>query len=106
MMGGSAGGIDMNVNRWLDQVGNPALKPAEISQLPKIDVLGAKGVLIESYGTYSGMGDESKKGAGLLGIVCMLDGRAVFVKFIGPADLVKREKDNFIAFSRSLRPQE
>ncbi|MHC4939282.1 MAG: hypothetical protein ACYTHK_09965 [Planctomycetota bacterium] len=106
MMGGTGGGLDMNINRWLDQVGNPALKPMEISQLPKVDMLGKKGVLIESYGTYTGMGDENKKQQGLLGIVCLLEGRAVFVKFIGPADLVKREKDNFIAFSRSLRPAE
>jgi len=103
MMGGDGGGLDNNVNRWLDQVGAPPRKPAEISSLPTIDMLGAKGVLIESYGNFSGIGAEAKKGAGLLGIVCLLQGRAVFVKFIGPADLVKREKENFVAFSRSLR---
>jgi len=103
MMGGDGGGLDMNVNRWLDQVGAAARKPAEIAKLPTIEMLGGKGVLVESYGNFSGMGAEAKKGAGLLGIICLLDGRAVFVKFIGPADLVKREKDNFLAFSRSLR---
>ncbi|MHC4953629.1 MAG: hypothetical protein ACYTGZ_07045 [Planctomycetota bacterium] len=106
MMGGDGGGLDMNINRWLDQVGQPPLKPQEIAKLPTINMLGAKGVLIESAGKYTGMGDEEKKGAGLIGIVCLLEGRAVFVKFIGPADLVKSERAKFIAFSRSLRPEE
>jgi len=104
MFNGDGGGLDLNVNRWLDQVGGSQLKSTEIAQLPKIDMLGAKGVLVESYGNFSGMGGADAKSAGLLGIVCMLDGRAMFVKFIGPADLVKREKENFLAFSRSLRP--
>jgi len=105
MFNGDGGGLDLNVNRWLDQVGGAQLKSAEIAKLPTIDMLGAKGVQVESFGNFSGMGGADAKGAGLLGVICMLDGRAMFVKFIGPADLVKREKDNFLAFSRSLRPE-
>jgi len=103
MMGGDGGGLHGNINRWLDQVGSAQKTPAEINALETVDMLGAKGVLVESYGKFSGIGAEEKDNAGLLGIVCLLDGRAVFVKFIGPADLVKREKGHFIAFSRSLQ---
>ena len=105
LFNGDGGGLVLNVNRWLDQVGGAQLKSTEIAGLPTIDMLGAKGVLVESYGNFSGMGSADKKGAGLLGIVCMFDGRAMFVKFIGPADLVKREKEKFLEFSRSLRPE-
>jgi hypothetical protein len=83
------------------------MKPADISKLPKVEMLGTEGVLIESLGgDHQGMDGKEVKGAGLLGIVCLLENRALFVKMVGPADLVKRQKQNFLAFSRSLRVEE
>ena len=52
------------------------------------------------------MDGKEVEGAGLLGIVCLLDDRALFVKFVGPAQLVRKHKDEFLAFSRSLRIEE
>jgi len=107
MMGGTAGGIDMNVNRWLGEIGKPPMKPVEIAKLPRIDMLGRKAVLIEASGDeHKGMDGKTVEGAGLLGLVCLLDDRALFVKMIGPAKLVATEKENFLAFSRSLRTGE
>jgi len=106
MMAGTAGGIDMNVNRWLGEIDKDPLNPKEISELPTVDMLGTKGVLIEATGTHRGMDGKETEGAGLLGIVCLLDGRALFVKMVGPAALVRSQKDEFLAFARSLRIEE
>ena len=103
MMAGDAGGRDNNVNRWFDEIGMPPLKPAEVEKLERVAMLGGEGVLVEGYGDFSGTGAPPQKDAGLLGVVCILQGRAVFVKFIGPRELVKREKDNFLAFAGSLK---
>jgi hypothetical protein len=103
MMGGSGGGVELNVNRWLGQVGATELAPEEISKLPTIPMLGATGVLVESKGDFTGMAGATKQGAGLLGVVCVLRDRAVFVKLVGPAQKVAAEKDNFLALCRSLK---
>ena len=40
----------------------------------------------------------------LLGAVCILDGRSLFVKMTGPAAAVDGQKAAFTEFCRSLRP--
>jgi hypothetical protein len=102
MMAGTGGGVDLNVNRWLGQVGASALPPKEVSKLVTVPMLGATGVLVESTGDFTGMAGGTKRGSGLLGVVCVLRDRAVFVKLVGPAKNVAEEKANFLSLCRSL----
>ena len=92
-----------NVNRWRDQMGQPDLSAAELDALPKIDMFGVRASLVEIDGVYTGMGDELKTEAKMLGTVALLGQTSVFVKMTGPREQVAAERDRFIAFCESLR---
>lgn len=100
---GMAGGLEANLNRWRTQMSLPAFGPGELDALPRIEVLGTEASLVEFEGAFAGMGDtDVKEGYKMLGVIASRPGDAVFVKMTGPADVVTREKENFLAFSRSL----
>lgn len=103
ILGGDGGGIGPNINRWRGQVGLPPLSDAEIAQLPRLDVAGQSAPMVEATGHYTGMGDVSEDGSTLLGVVCPLGGETLFVKMVGPQQLVLGEKDRFVAFCESMR---
>ena len=106
ILGGGAGGVEANVNRWRDQVGLEPLSPKAISELPQVDVLGGKATLFEAAGEFTGMGDATAaSGQAILGIIRELDSNVLFVKMVGPAELVNTERDNFISFCTSLREE-
>ena len=100
---GAAGGIEANINRWRGQMSQEALKPEDIAALPRIDVLGKQGAVVETLGSFSGMTGDPKPGYALLGMIVELPERSVFVKMTGPETAVKAEKDRFLAFCRSLK---
>ncbi len=102
LLGGTGGGAFANVNRWCDQMGAPTLSPAEFEALERIPVLGTQGIVVEVAGTYTGMGDELVSDARLLGLVCELPDRAVFVKLIAPGDVAAAAREDFLSFCRSL----
>lgn len=103
ILGGNGGGALANVNRWRSQLELAPLSEDDFEQLERIPMLGTEAVLVQADGTYRGMGDELVEEAGLLGAVCMLPDRAVFVKLVGPASTVRAARDDFVAFCRSLR---
>jgi hypothetical protein len=92
VLAGDGGGAAGNVNRWRQQVGLPPASAGEIDALPHVPMLGGQGLLIEAAGAEKT----------ILGTVSLLGGRSVFVKMIGPGDLVAREKGRFMAFCGSL----
>jgi hypothetical protein len=102
VLGGRAGGLHANINRWLAQVGKPALTPQEIDALPSVDVLGRPCRIVEAKGTYTGMGGPERKDYMLMGVVCELPRKSLFVKMTGPEDVVRRERANFIRFCESI----
>ena len=102
-LGGTAGGSFANINRWRSQMGQAALTTAEFEQLPTVDMLGGIGTLVEVAGSFTGMGGEQIEEAALLGVVCPLPGRAVFVKLIGPAEVVTSAREDFVAFCESIQ---
>lgn len=96
VLGGPAGGALANINRWRGQLGvDEPLTNADVAALPTIDIMGQACPLVE---VTSPDGDQA-----LLGTVCALAERTVFVKMTGPADTVAAQKDRFVAFSESLR---
>ena len=101
ILGGGAGGVLANANRWRSQLGQPPI--ASTDGLETFEVLGRQATLVEAEGTYTGMGETRVDSAALLGLICDLGGRVLFVKMTGPASIIRRERANFIEFCRSLR---
>jgi hypothetical protein len=99
------GGLESNLNRWRRQMSLADLAPQELRALPSLPVLGQAAVLLECDGVYRGMGNEvARPDSRLLGIALQHEGKAVFVKMVGPVAAVQRERANFEALCRSLHP--
>jgi hypothetical protein len=105
VLAGPAGGIEANINRWRQQMGQPPLGEAELSELPVVKMTTGEARLVEVRGHFTGMRGEKLPDAALLGAVCPLPDSVLFVKMTGPADVVARERENFISFCGSLRAQ-
>jgi hypothetical protein len=97
---GQGGGIDANLERWRGQVQGPDGKPAPA----KIDKRTARGVpitMIDSSGTYTGMGGpmaaSSKPAPGyrLIGAIAEGPGGNVFFKLTGPSKTIAAQQKNF-----------
>jgi len=102
ILGGTGGGMKPNIDRWCDQMGSALLSSQEVVDLPRITVLDTQAVLVEVSGRYTGMGDADVPDAVLFGVVCTLPARSVYVKMIGPRDVMESEREAFLEFSRSL----
>lgn len=103
VLGGMGGGLAANVNRWRQQMGQPALDEAGIAALPTAEVLGGKGVFVTvAEGDFSGDAGEQLEGAALLGFIVERPSDWVFVKMRGPAIEVLPEQASFEAFCKSL----
>jgi len=101
---GDGGGLPANLHRWrVELMGQPALTAAEVAALPTLEVLGRKATFVSVEGTYTGMRGDRIEKAGFLGILCPLGTHTVAVRMTGPAEVVRREKENFVAFCQSLR---
>ncbi|MEO0649850.1 MAG: hypothetical protein AAFZ65_04145 [Planctomycetota bacterium] len=99
---GDAGGVRANFDRWRGQLGAAPLSEAEFEGLPSLPMLGATARVIEIDGDFTGMRGETVTRARMLGAVCFLGDRTVFVKMIGPADQVEQQSEPFEAFCQSL----
>lgn len=102
-LGGAAGGAEMNLNRWREQMAQPPLSGDEIAALPRWPVLGKEAVYIEIQGDYTGMSGETESDRTFLGLVCTLEGQTLFAIMVGPRDRMAHETENFAAFCKSLR---
>jgi len=104
VLGGDGGGIVGNIQRWVGQLGLTPPTEAEVAALPTVDVLGVESPLLDATGEYSGMGAaEPTPDTTMLGIVCVLEDRAIFIKMLGPSAEVSLDRDRFLAFVASMR---
>jgi hypothetical protein len=103
VLGGDGGGLAANVNRWRGQMGQPDLASDGLAALTRIPMLGGEGTVVSIDGGYEGMSGESLEAATMLGAVCLLPGRSVFVKMIGPTANVEREHEAFLEFCKSMK---
>ncbi|MFP6666691.1 MAG: hypothetical protein VB876_05230 [Pirellulales bacterium] len=96
----SAGGSDLdNVNRWRGQVGLAAIAAADLeASFEPIKIGELEGRYLELVSPE----DKSRQEAILLAWV-VADGQSWFIKLRGDADLARRERDHFKAFSESMR---
>lgn len=103
LLKGPAGGVSANINRWRQQMGRPPLSAEEISNLPKIELLGRQASMIEIEGDYTGMMGGANPGYMLIGVVADLTGQTLFIKLVGPKGVVSAHEENFASFCRSLK---
>lgn len=104
ILAADAGGLGANVNRWLGQMGHPAMGPAQIDALPRASLFGRDAVLLEVDGDFTGMsGGAPKIEHRLLGLLLVDPNGSAFLKFVGPSDLVARERASFLALAASMR---
>ena len=102
----AGGGGLANLNRWRQQMGLAAISAADASKLPTIPVLGQGAALVDFEGTFGGMsGGPGGEGYRLVGLLLLDRGYGVFLKMVGPKEDVAKERDNFLKFSRSLKPK-
>ena len=103
VLGGDGGGLAANINRWCDQMGRPHLDADDMAALTRIPMLGGEGTVVSIEGSYEGMSGESVEAATMLGAVCLLPGRSVFVKLIGPTASVEPQREAFLEFCKSMK---
>jgi len=92
VLGGAAGGVEANVNRWRGQLHLAPLSADAIASLPTVPVLGRTARMVEIDGG----------AAGLTGLVCELGAQTVFVKMTGPMDALRGQRAAFVEFCKSL----
>jgi len=92
VLGGAAGGVEANVNRWRQQLHLAPLAADALKALPTVPVLGRPSQMVEIDGG----------AVGLFGLVCELGERTVFVKMTGPMDALRAQRGQFVAFCKSL----
>jgi hypothetical protein len=92
------------VNRWRKQMGQPDLPEAEVNQLPKRVLMGIEGVFVSLDGAYTNVGSaEALPEQRLMGVVAALGEVGLFVKMVGPKELVAANQAAFDQFVNSLR---
>jgi len=101
LLAGDGGGLLANINRWCGQLGAPPLAASDLAGLEHVPMAGGDGVLVRLE---RGPGATAPAGAELLiGAVCLLPGRALFVKMTGPRDAVAGQRPALVEFCKSLR---
>lgn len=104
ILAGDGGGVGANVNRWLAQMQRPALGTAQIDALPRATLLHREAVLLDVEGTLTGMsGGAGEAGRRLLGLLLVDPDGSAFLMFVGPTDVVERERQSFLALASSFR---
>lgn len=105
---GQGGGVEANIERWKTQVLGADGKPAP----SKIDKRTGRGVpitLIDTSGTYTGMGGPMMAGKPvpgyrLIGAIVEGPGGSVFFKLTGPAKTIAAQQKNFEQLLAAIEP--
>ncbi|MCC6144599.1 MAG: hypothetical protein IT368_12400, partial [Candidatus Hydrogenedentes bacterium] len=103
---GAGGGITANINRWRKQMGQDELTEEAVAALPALQVLGSEGRYVDIEGTYTGMGEEKHENYRMAGALLEQNGKAIFLKMVGPADAVAAQEAAFKQFAQSLKVAE
>ena len=95
--GGSSGGITLNVNRWLGQIGLESMSDSAIDEIS----LKKSGFLGEF--SYFKLLNDKDQTAAILASIFQLKDRTVFVKLSSSVTGVNEIENDFIKFCNSLR---
>ncbi len=103
VLGGTGGGLEMNINRWRQQMGQDGLSSEAIAALPKHPLLGGDATFVTIDGTFGGMsGSTSQENFRMYGLVHVDESQAFFVKMTGPQAVLAEQEAQFLAFSESI----
>ena len=107
-LGPQAGDWLSNVNRWRDQIGLADIGAEELSRITRKISIGQQAadyVELSGPGAKDPGGKESSaaRPQAILAVAIPTRDKTWFIKLIGDADLVGREKQNFETFVKSLR---
>ena len=106
---GQGGDVGANVERWRGQVLGADGKPAA-AKIDKRTVRGIPITMIDSTGSYTGMGGpmvaspKPVPGYRLLGAIAEAPGGNVFFKLTGPAKTIAAQQKNFEQLIASIQP--
>ncbi|MEZ5963286.1 MAG: hypothetical protein R3F56_05500 [Planctomycetota bacterium] len=100
---GAAGGVLDNINRWRKQMGVGPIDDAALAKLPRAKLLGRDAVVAEVDGTFTGMGGAALENARMVGAVAALPAVTLFLKMVGPKDVVEKERAAFDKLLASVR---
>lgn len=95
---GDAGGLDSNINRWREQLHQPALQSEQLAQTWQEETVDGMPTVIVDLQSPAG----TEKVSAILGAVLRTADRTWFVKMTGPPDLLNAQKENFLHFVRSF----
>src|SRR5262249_21975992 len=97
-LGGPAGGLLANVNRWRGQLGMPPATEADLAkEVRQLTVAGAPAPYVDLGGP------EAAGGQRILAVAAAHGGQTWFIKMKGPADVVGKQKAAFEAFAASVK---
>ena len=100
---GEAGGLEANVNRWRGQMGLPPMLADELAQLPKKMLVNRESSFVSFDGDYSGVGATAAvKDWRMMGLLQQAPEFMLFVKIIGPRELVIKNEAAFEQFAQSI----
>lgn len=98
---GDVGGNLANVNRWRQQLGLPPIAENELSTvLQPLEGVALPVYVVDLLGPNSPAAGGAQ---GVLGAIVPYAGDTWFFKLTGPDGVVAGERDNFLAFLRTLR---
>jgi hypothetical protein len=101
---GDGGGDLANVNRWRREMGLAPVDAAALAALPRTSLLGQPAIRIDLTGSFTGVTGQRIEVARLLGVLLTRQNTpgALFVKFVGPTDVVADNVDAFDRFVASI----
>jgi hypothetical protein len=107
IMPGAAGGLEANLNRWRTQMGQPPYSAEEIEALPKRKIFNRDGIYAAFDGEYKNVGaDKALPDYRLEGVIHSAPQATIFVKMVGPKNLVLENAQAFEAFCQSIAPKQ
>jgi len=103
ILDGDGGGLLANINRWYGQMAQDGITEEELEALDEYPLLGAPAKFVLIDGDFVGMGGgPAQEGFQIAGLANVQDGKAYFLKFTGPADIVTAELEAFKALAASI----
>ena len=103
---GDGGGIQANVQRWLEQLSLPLFSPSELtdflSRQKKMRTNGGLPVMVIDFTTLGRRQEPS--GASMLAAIISGENQTLFVKLRGARVLLEKNSEAFAEFCRSLSP--
>jgi hypothetical protein len=99
---GSAGGGELeNVNRWLNQLGQPAATQEQLARMAQHQATPLGDALIVDLKGLASGADPLKDGR-IIAAIVNSSGRTLFYKMRGNADLVAAQKDAFVRWVKTV----